>query len=153
MPLSPGKTAILLQMDDTDRALIALLRQDARRPISSLAASLSVSRGTVQNRIERLLAAGTIQGFTIRLRPDTGAGGVRAIMMIEVRGDRSAPVLRALRALPEVAIIHTTNGRWDMVVELSAANLESFDSILRRIRQIDGVANSETSLLLSSAAS
>jgi len=136
-------------MDDVDRQLIALLRQNARLPVSSLAASLGVSRGTVQNRIDRLLASGAIGGFTVRLRPELTAQGVRAIMLVEVRGDRSAAVLRNLRTLPEVDCVHTTNGRWDAVVELRAADLESFDAVLRRIRQIDGVANSETSLLLS----
>lgn len=137
-------------MDDTDRQLVALLRQNARLPVSSLAASLGVSRGTVQNRIDRLLRAGVVGGFTIRERADAAGQGVRAIMMVEVRGDRSASVLRALRGLPEVSCVHTTNGRWDAVVELRADDLEGFDAMLRRIRQIDGVANSETSLLLSS---
>jgi DNA-binding Lrp family transcriptional regulator len=137
-------------MDDTDRQLMTLLRQNARLPVSSLAASLGVSRGTVQNRIARLLASGAIGGFTLRARPDGAVPGVRAIMLVEVRGDRSAFVLRALRALPEVDCVHTTNGRWDAVVELRAGTLEAFDAVLRRIRTIDGVANSETSLLLSS---
>ena len=136
-------------MDDTDRALIALLRQDARLPVSTLAARLGVSRGTVQNRINRLVERGTIEGFTLRLRPEAGGQGVRAVMMVEVRGDRSAAILRALSGLPEVSAVHTTNGRWDLVVELAAPNLEGFDAVLRRIRQVDGVANSETSLLLS----
>ncbi len=136
-------------MDDTDRVLINLLRQDARLSVSTLAARLGVSRGTVQNRMDRLLASGVIEGFTVRLRPDAGGQGVRAVMMIEVRGDRSASVLRALRALPEVSAVHTTNGRWDAVVELGASGLEGFDAVLRRIRQVDGVVNSETSLLLS----
>ena len=137
------------QMDTTDQALVALLRQDGRASVSALAVGLGVSRGTVQNRIERLVAQGTIQGFTVRLRPDVAGQGVRAIMMVEVRGDRSASVLRALRALVEVSCVHTTNGRWDMVVELGADSLERFDAVLRRIRQIEGVANSETSILLS----
>ena len=136
-------------MDDTDRSLISLLRQDARLSVSTLAARLGVSRGTVQNRMDRLVASGVIEGFTVRLRPDAGGQGVRAVMMIEVRGDRSASVLRALRALPEVSAVHTTNGRWDAVVELGASGLEGFDAVLRRIRQVDGVVNSETSLLLS----
>ena len=138
-------------MDDTDRGLIALLRKDSRRPVSSLAADLGVSRGTVQNRIARLSADGTIAGFTINLRPEAAGQGVRAIMMVEVRGDRTAAVLRALRLLPEVVVVHTTNGQWDLVVELAAASLQGFDAVLRRIRQVDGVANSETSLLLSSS--
>ena len=138
-------------MDDTDRAPPShFCARTPRAGVSALAASLGVSRGTVQNRIARLRASGTIQGFTIRARADAAAAQVRAIMLIEVRGDRSAAVLRALRALPEVSVTHTTNGRWDLVVELAAATLPAFDAVLQRIRQIDGVANSETSLLLSS---
>ncbi len=138
-------------MDAIDRRLIGLLRENARQPVSSLAASLGVSRATVQNRIARLVGDGTILGFTLRL-PQEEDGFVRAVMMVEVRGDRSAPVLKALRGLAEVAAIHTTNGRWDLVVDLRADTLERFDAVLRRIRTIDGVQNSETSLLLSGGA-
>ena len=57
-------------MDDTDRQLIGLLRNDARASIASLAKVLGVSRGTVQNRMARLAANGTIVGYTVRLKPD-----------------------------------------------------------------------------------
>jgi DNA-binding Lrp family transcriptional regulator len=136
-------------MDDTDRALIRLLRDDARISVSALAAKCAVSRGTVQNRLARLQQDGTIQGFTVRLRADAAAAGVRAMTMVEVAGGRLHHVVRALRGLPEVAAVHTTNGRWDLVVELAAHDLAAFDSVLRRLRMIDGIANSETSLLLS----
>ena len=138
-------------MDAIDRRLIGLLRENARQPVSSLAASLSVSRATVQNRIARMVNDGSILGFTLRLRQEE-EGSVRAIMMVEVRGDRSAAVLKALRGVAGVSAIHTTNGRWDLVVELRAETLERFDAVLRRIRTIDGVQNSETSLLLSGGA-
>lgn len=140
-----------MDLDDTDRRLIALLRTDARRPASSLAAALGVSRGTVQNRIARLMRDGVIRGFTIRLRPedDHGAGAVRAISTIAIQGRSAAGVLRALRGFPEVRALHTTNGRWDLVVELAAESLEAFDQALNRIRLLDGVANTETSILLS----
>src|SRR6516162_8855226 len=57
-------------MDDTDRRLIALLRDNGRSPVATLAHRLKVSRGTVQNRIDRLTADGVIGGFTVRLKPD-----------------------------------------------------------------------------------
>ena len=139
-----------MDLDDTDRRLLALLRDDARRSASSLAAALGVSRGTVQNRIARLLRGGAIQGFTVRLRPDAErAGAVHAITMIEIRGRTAARVLNALRGLPEVRALHTTNGRWDVVAELAAESLEALDRALNRIRMLDGVANTETSILLS----
>ena len=136
-------------MDDTDRALIRHLRENARAPVSTLAAACGVSRGTVQNRLARLQADGTIQGFTLRLRAEAAVAEVRAVMLVEVVGSRMAAVIRALRGLPEVAAVHTTNGRWDLVVELAAESLAAFDGVLRRIRLIDGIANSETSLMLS----
>ncbi len=140
-----------MELDDTDRRLIALLRSDARRPASSLAAALGVSRGTVQNRIARLLRAGVIQGFTLRLGAEAEDVGVavRAIMAIEIHGRSAAGVLRALRGFPEVRALHSTNGRWDIIAELAAGSLEAFDQALNRIRMLEGVAHTETSILLS----
>jgi DNA-binding Lrp family transcriptional regulator len=137
-------------MDDTDRRLVSLLRDNARLPVASLASILGVSRATVQNRIDKLMRDGTIAGFTIRLRPDAEPSAVCAVMMIEIEGERSEHIVKALRGYPEVSAIHTTNGRWDLVVELKTANLDAFDKALRRIREMKGIASSETSLLLSS---
>jgi DNA-binding Lrp family transcriptional regulator len=138
-----------MTMDDTDRRLVSILRDNARLPVASLAVILGLSRATVQNRIDRLLRDGTIAGFTIKLRPDAEPSEICAIMMIEIEGERTEPIIKVLRGLPEVAAIHTTNGRWDLVVELRTVNLDAFDKALRRIREMKGIASSETSLLLS----
>jgi DNA-binding Lrp family transcriptional regulator len=137
-------------MDDIDRQLVALLRSNARLPVASLAKTLGVSRGTVQNRINRLLSRGTIQGFTVRARPEAETPRIRAIMMLAVEGERSDKILKQLSGHPEIAAAHTTNGRWDMILELNTDTLEAFDRVLHQIRQIDGISASETSLLLSS---
>ena len=135
-------------MDDTDRQLLALLRDNARASVASLAKVLRVSRGTVQNRLQRLSADGTIVGYTVRLRPLAEAHQIRALMMVEVVGTRTDQVLAALRGDPAVSALHTTNGRFDIVAELRADSLESFDRVLRRIRLLDGIAITETSLLV-----
>lgn len=137
-------------MDDLDRRLIALLRHDARLPVASLAADLGVSRATVKARIDRLTEMGVIQGFTIRLRSHEAGGRVHAIMMIEVEGHRAETVVRRLQGFPEVRALHTTNGRWDVVAELETDTLEAFDRLLSTVRLLDGIAGSETSILLSS---
>lgn len=135
-------------MDDLDHRLLGLLRADSRSSAASLAQALKVSRGTVQNRIARMMAEGVIQGFTVTTRRELEPNRVRAIMTIAVEGERSAAVVRALRGLPEVAAIHTTNGRWDLVAELDTATLADFSRLLDRIRTIDGIASTETSILL-----
>ncbi|MES2977545.1 MAG: Lrp/AsnC family transcriptional regulator [Pseudomonadota bacterium] len=138
-------------MDDTDRQLIGLLRDNARASAASLAKTMRVSRGTVQNRLARLEAEGTIVGYTVRLKPQVEAHRIRAFMTVSVDGNRIDQVLRALRGDPAVSALHTTNGRWDIVAELQADSLEAFDRVLGRVRLIDGIANTETSLLLSTS--
>jgi len=134
-------------MDNLDTELISLLRADARSPVSSLAQRLNVSRATVKARIDRLVETGVIQGFTITTGTEAPSG-VRSIMMVEVEGKAADTVLRRLRGIPEVRTIYATNGRWDIVAELETANLADFDEVLRRIRLIDGISATETSILL-----
>ena len=136
-------------MDDIDRRLIGLLRSDARASVASLAKALGVSRGTVQNRMARLLANGTIVGYTVRLKPDIEEQRIRAFMTVAVEGTQVDAVIRALRGEPAVAALYSTNGRWDVVAELRADSLEGFDRALARIRLIEGISQTETSLLLS----
>lgn len=136
--------------DRLDRDLIALLRNDGRAPLSKLADALGVSRGTVQNRLDRLLENGVLHGFTIRVRDDYDGDAIRAVMMIEVAGKSTSQVIRKLRGMPELQKLHTTNGAWDLVAEIVTSNLAEFDRVLREVRMIDGVLNSETSILLSS---
>ena len=136
-------------MDNTDRRLIALLRANARATIASLAKALGVARGTVQNRMARLEKDGTIVGYSVRLRPQVEEHRIRALMTIAVEGNRTEAVIAALRGDPAVGALHSTNGRWDIVAELRADSLASFDQVLGRIRQLEGISSTETSLLLS----
>tara|TARA_R110002072_G_scaffold35754_3_gene105465 strand:- start:476 stop:901 length:426 start_codon:yes stop_codon:yes gene_type:complete len=139
----------MYSMDDLDRLLIGALRKDGRAPLSKLASILKVSRGTVQNRLDRLLESGTVLGFTIRVRQDYEPDTIRAIMLIEVTGKSTATVIKKLRGIPELHVLHTTNGAWDLVAEMRASSLQDFDRVLREVRMVDGILNSETSLLLS----
>lgn len=137
-------------LDALDRELVAVLRRDGRAPLSKLAEILGVSRGTVQNRIDRMTASGTLLGFTVRVREDADTEAIRAVMLIEVVGKSTTEVIRRLRRIPELQQLHTTNGKWDLVAEIQSASLGDFDRVLREVRQTDGILNSETSLLLSS---
>ena len=135
--------------DDLDRRIIAHLRTDGRASLSKLAEALGVARGTVQNRLDRLLETGALLGFTVRVREDYDGLSLRAVMMIEVVGKSTTQVIQRLRGIVEIRTLHTTNGTWDLVADIHSANLSDFDRVLREVRMIDGVANSETSLLLS----
>jgi len=136
-------------MNDTDRQLLSLLRDNARISVTDLAKILRLSRATVQSRISKLEESGIIVGYTVKLKPASEVHRIRAWTTIAVEGNKAAAVIKALRGEPGVTALHTTNGRWDIAAELRADNLELFDQVLGRIRKIDGIANTETSILLS----
>jgi DNA-binding Lrp family transcriptional regulator len=135
-------------MDELDRKLIGLLRENARVSVATLAKRLQVARGTVQNRLAKLERDGTIAGYTVRLRPKFDEQRIVALMTIAVEGNRLEPVLRLLRGDPAIVTLHTTNGRWDLVAELDTETLAAFSQTLDQIRLIDGIASTETSILL-----
>lgn len=138
-------------MDDLDRRLIAALRINGRASLSELAKKLGVARGTVQNRLDRLIESDVILGFTVRLKDNSQSNRIRAIMLIEVAGKTTRKVIEALRGLPQIHALHSTNGAFDLVAEIEVADLAEFDRVLSGVRSIEGVARSETSLLLAPA--
>lgn len=136
------------RMDDIDQKLIAALRRDGRASLSELSAALGLSRATVRARMDRLLAKGEVQGFTVVTRGDVTAMPVRGLMMIGIEGRGAERVTARLSGLPEVMAVHSTNGRWDLIAEIGTRTLEEFDAVLSRIRSFEGVTSSETSLML-----
>lgn len=135
-------------MDDFDSKLVTLLRHNARRSISDLATDMGSSRATVRSRMEKLEKDGSILGYTVILRADAVELPVRGIMMVEIEGRAADRVIKALGGFPEVSEIHTTNGRWDLIVELGTTTLAEFDNVLRRVRLLPGITATETNLVL-----
>lgn len=135
-------------MDDLDRRLVSALRKDGRASIAQLANDLKVARGTVQSRLDRLLSSGAILGFTIRAHQELEENLIKAIMMIEVAGKSTRQVISHLHGIPQLTKLHTTNGSWDLMAHLETTSLAEFDQVLGTVRMIDGVLNSETSIVL-----
>lgn len=136
-------------MDEMDEKLIAALRQNARASLSDLAATLHLTRATVRTRLNKLEARGAIVGYTVVTKEDTLRDPVRGLMMVAIEGRGTDRIIRTLQGMPELRQVWSTNGRWDVIVEIGTATLEEFDNVLFRVRRLDGVTASETSLLLS----
>ena len=137
-------------LDDTDRKLIALLRQDARASIATLAARIGVSRGTVTNRLRRLEDEQVIVGYAVRLKPEAEPNRIRAWMGVVVEGNQAREVVASLLGEPGVAALHDTNGRWDLLAELHAESMPDLSKLLERVRLVKGIRSTETSILLAS---
>jgi DNA-binding Lrp family transcriptional regulator len=116
-----------------------------------MAQRLGVSRATVQTSLERLVNSNVIQRFTIEVDPSAGASLIRAVMTIEVQGNLTSSIVKTLKKMPEIVSLHSTNGAWDLVAQVETSSLPEFDGLLGRTREIAGILNSETSILLNTA--
>ncbi len=136
-------------MDELDQRLLAALKRDGRASLSELAHDLGVTRTTIRVRMERLVKSGEIVGYTVVTRGDVATSPVRGLMMLSIEGRGTDRIMQRLAGMPEVSAFHTTNGTWDLIVEIGTGTLEYLDEVLFAIRRLDGVTRSETNLLLS----
>ncbi|MBE0453274.1 Lrp/AsnC family transcriptional regulator [Roseovarius autotrophicus] len=132
-----------MQIDETDRALIALLQENARLPVATLARRLGLARTTVQARLDRLEASGIIAGYALRLGAQARAP-LRTTVLLSIEPRSGPTVLARLKSLPEVRRVHTTSGRFDLIVTVEAETTEALDDTLDRIGEAKGVRSSES---------
>ena len=131
-----------MRIDETDRALIASLQANARQPVADLARTLGLARTTVQARLDRLERNGTIIGYTARLGA-TADAPLRATALVSIE-----PRSR-LRNLPGIRVVHTTSGRFDLLVQIAADTTQELDETLDKIGEARGVNSSESLIHLS----
>ena len=136
-------------LDATDRALIALLRDDARAPTAVLARRLKLSRTTVQSRMERLQRQRVISGFTITVPDELEANLVRAHVLITLAAKRSGAIEVALRKISEVRVLHSVSGPFDLIAIVAAASIGELDALIDRIGGLDGVERTTSAIVLS----
>jgi DNA-binding Lrp family transcriptional regulator len=137
-----------MTIDPVDRQLIALLREDARQPITSLAHALGLSRASVYARMERLGRDGVIAGYTVRLGADYDERLIRAQVMLKVAPRLSQALERKLIAMPELIMLHAISGEYDMIAVVEAEGVSALNDVVDRIGLLDGVEKTTTAILM-----
>ena len=136
-------------LDPTDIALLALLRDDARAPTAELARKLKLSRTTVQSRMEKLQRQRVITGYTVVVPDELEADLVRAHVLITLAPKRSGAIEVALRKIPEVRVLHSVSGPFDLIAIVAAASIGELDALIDRIGGLDGVERTTSAIVLS----
>jgi DNA-binding Lrp family transcriptional regulator len=134
---------------DKDRELLALLKDNARMPISELARKLNVSRTAAQARLSRLERSGVINGYTIRLSDSYQENNIKAIIMIKLPPKRRAKVEQTLKAIPELTSLYSISGTFDLSAIVTARSVPELDKIIDQIGALEGVEETQSSVILS----
>lgn len=137
-------------MDELDRRILELLREDARRPIAEIAREVDVARATVHQRVDGLEAEGVLEGTSLELDEAALGYPLRAFILVGWRADRERDQRNVARQLAEIGgvdRVHIVTGQQDFLVEALGADMDEIGrTIIERIRAIDGVGDTETIL-------
>lgn len=137
-------------MDDIDRRLLLLLTKDARASAADLGRALKVSRGTINNRIEKMMRVGIIERFSVDIGRGEKESQISAFALVHLNADDDSVVKSSLRRIEEVTEVSTLSGAFDLVIELRCASLDRLDTVLDKIRKLPDVADTQSHIRLRS---
>ncbi len=133
-------------LDKFDQRIIALLREDARTPVSRIAREVNLSRSAVGERIRQLEQAGVIRGYHARIASPDGA--VRAFFELFYREGRCQEHVERLRALAEVRQCCGISGETDMMLLVEAPSMERLCALREEIEAFPGLQRIKTHMVV-----
>ncbi len=137
-------------LDELDGRIVHALAGDARRSYADIGAEVGLSAPAVKRRVDRLLAAGAITGFTVRVDPAALGWSTEAFVELYCHGQTSPEAIRrGLARYPEVASASTVTGDADAVVQVFAADVRHFERVLEKIAGEPFVERTRSVLVLS----
>jgi len=136
-------------LDDIDNKILALLMDNARLPVTTIAKQVGIARTTVIARIAALEKRGVIAGYGLKLNQEMFQPAVRAYVGLSVEARYASNLMKYLQQLPEVETLCAVSGAIDYMLTLRCATTEVLDRLLDQIGALDGVRQTSTSIILS----
>jgi len=138
-----------MELSSKDEALIGLLRENGRLPVSEIARRMSASRTAVQMRLQKLERNGVIDGFAVKLSPAYLQKQIRALVMLKFPPGKRGTVEEALTGIPHLTSLYSISGEYDMAAVVTAPSMDVLDGLIDDIGCLDGISDTMSSIILS----
>jgi len=136
-------------LDQIDNKILALLMDNARVPVTTIARQIGIARTTVIARIQSLEKREVIAGYGVKLNPVMYQPMVRAYVGLSVEARNASSLIAFLEHIPEVESLCAVSGSIDYMLTLRCASTEVLDKLLDQIGNRDGVRRTSSSIILS----
>tara|TARA_B100001971_G_C17946153_1_gene410183 strand:+ start:229 stop:651 length:423 start_codon:yes stop_codon:yes gene_type:complete len=133
-------------VDQIDEKIIKALKENSRKTYVEIGKAVGLSEGAVRNRVQSLINTGTIRKFTVEVAPSIR---VRSLTMISV--DPSVPtytISKKVEDLSGIESIYEVTGEYDIICVVSQRDIEGLNQTIEEIRKLDGVAKTNTVIVL-----
>lgn len=135
-------------LDEKDLKVLSILQANGRETYSNIARQLNVTEAAVYTRVNRLLKAGYIKGFTAILDESKLNIGICAFVGVKVNPAKYEQVLEQLASFPEVLEVHDVTGEFYALLKVKTVSKEALSGLLDKIGRLDGVSESDTRIVL-----
>jgi DNA-binding Lrp family transcriptional regulator len=137
-------------MDDTDRKIVALLRENARRSFQDIGGHVHLSAPAVKRRVDRLERDGVLLGYAAIVDPEAYGWHAQAFVDLYCEGNMAAGAIKAaVQREPGVVSAHTVAGEASALLHVMAQDTKGLELALERIRATEGVIRTVTEVVLS----
>ncbi len=133
-------------MDDKDKQIIKILKEDSRTGYNNIGSEIGLSEGAVRKRIKTLIDEGTIKKFTVKLGV---AEGAQAITLLTTNpAYPTLEVSKKIRDIPHVETIYEVTGEYDIVAVITGMNVVEVNECIEKIRRVEGIMKTNTMIVL-----
>ena len=137
-------------MDETDRQIVALLQENARRSFQDIGGHVALSAPAVKRRVDRLEEAGVITGYSAAVDPEKFGWHTHAFVGLYCEGRMAGgEILDAVKGHPEVVGAYTVAGEASAILHVRAQDTKHLEEALERMRDVKGVLRTQTQIVLS----
>ncbi len=135
-------------MDETDREILRILKEDGRAGYSDMGKQIGLSEGAVRKRIKILTDSGTIRKFTVKVGV---AEGAEAITLLATNPSQpTKEVSDKIREIPNVETLYEVTGEYDIVAVISGMSVAEVNDCIEKIRRVNGIMKTNTMIVLRS---
>ena len=136
-------------MDEVDKQIIKLLKDDARAGYGEIGTKVDLSEGAVRKRIKTLSDQGIIKKFTVRV---SVAEGTQAITLLATNpAYPTQEVSKEIQAISNVETTYEVSGEYDIVTVISGMNMTEVNECIEKIRMVEGIVKTNTMIVLRSS--
>ncbi len=136
-------------MDETDKEIISLLRNDSRAGYGEIGTKIGLSEGAVRKRIKVLADQGVIKKFTVKI---SLAEGAQAITLLTANpAHPTQEVSKKIQAIPNVETTYEVSGEYDIVAVISGMTMTEVNECIEKIRLVEGIVKTNTMIVLRSS--
>lgn len=135
-------------MDEKDKQIIKMLKDDSRAGYGDIGAKINLSEGAVRKRIKTLTDEGVIRKFTVKIGV---AEGAQAITLLATNpAHPTQEVSKKIQEIPNIETIYEVTGEYDIIAVISGMSVMEVNECIEKIRRVEGVMKTNTMIVLRS---